>query len=156
MEETGGYPASKKQVRREGSYFLHSSLCFKIFILFKLEEKTKHIFLLLFTVAGLGVGESDRKHLWKDNRWKFPPNGENHEAIVTSRTRNMKKTSKHKIKLLTIVRKSKTFKSQRKKTLLCTLKYWKIEVIKLEFLTQKKITFKHTTEMKRFSRCAKA
>ena len=39
MEETGGYPASKKQVRREGSYFLHSSLCFKIFILFKLEGK---------------------------------------------------------------------------------------------------------------------
>ena len=39
MEETGGYPAFKKQVRREGSYFLHSSLCFKIVILFKLEEK---------------------------------------------------------------------------------------------------------------------
>ena len=30
----------------------------------------------------------------------------------------MKKTSKHKIKLLTIVRKSKTLKSQRKKDIM--------------------------------------
>ena len=57
MEETGGYPAFKKQVRREGSYFLHSSLCFKIVILFKLEEKKTQKFLLLFTVAGVGSGE---------------------------------------------------------------------------------------------------
>lgn len=52
MEGTGGYPVSKKELRGEGSYFLHSSLWFKNFILFKLEKIKNHKFLPFFVVAG--------------------------------------------------------------------------------------------------------
>lgn len=63
MEEAGGYSASKKQVRREGSYFPHSSLCFKILFYLNWKEKKNTNSCSFSQWQGVGSGESDRKHL---------------------------------------------------------------------------------------------
>ena len=60
----------------------------------------------------------------------------------------MKKTSKHKIKLLTIVRKSKTLKSQRKKDIMWMNKdkeqiTFLFEICKLEYRRATEYTLKH-------------